>query len=62
MTRTPEGMTFDWGKVHGGLLRVKSSKDEPKGEMIKGQKTDLWWYDGPRPNGVTLDPGSQGWD
>ncbi len=29
--------------------------------LKKGQRIDLWWFDGSRPNGVTLDLGSAGW-
>ncbi len=44
VTRTPDGDSFDWGKVHRGLLKIKSSKKEPPGDMLKVNYRGYWFY------------------
>lgn len=44
MTRTPEGDPFDWKKLLGSLLRIRSQEDEPQKTFVKVYYRNYWFF------------------
>ncbi len=44
VTRDASGAPFDWSKVTGELMRVRSSKEHPKNAYVKIHYRDHWFY------------------
>ena len=44
ITRGPDGTPFDWGRLHRGQIKIRSSKEEPKDAYIAVQYRGFWFY------------------
>ena len=44
ITRGADGTPFDWGRLHRGRIKIRSSKEEPKDAFIAVQYRGFWFY------------------
>ena len=44
LTKTLKGEDFDWSKVTGELLTIRSSNDEPLQAKVRVNYRDVWFY------------------
>ena len=44
VTKYPDGTLFDWDRVSGDLLKVKSSASPPAGDFVKIKYRGSWFY------------------
>jgi hypothetical protein len=44
ITRTLEGLEFDWSRITGGLMRIQSRRSAPPGAYVAIPYRDAWFY------------------